>query len=449
MHKPVVLLAAEDQGLHQIIKRLLLRQDCRVAESPRSTEATGYSHERNGDLVIIGSSADHPWGGVALAAKIREGNDRVPIILITANSSEELVIAAIRAGITDYFKLPLEPEELTRSIARCVSRFRTQEISAHRETVPPESSDSRPMIGESSSIREIRAYIERLAPSDINVLITGETGTGKELAAELIHRGSLRRQKPFVCINCAAIPDTLLESELFGHERGAFTGAHARKEGKLKIAEGGTAFFDEIGDMSLSAQAKILRAIEGKQVHRLGGSASIPLNFRFIAATNQDLERSITEGKFRKDLYFRLNVARINLPPLRDRKEDIPALCEHYLRELNLQFGRSVEGFTEEAAEWLLRYEWPGNVRELRNLLAAAFVNLPSRRIALMDLPDQFRKQLRDVEGLSQDERGRLLSTLFSTNWNKSKAAQKLHWSRMTLYRKMAKYNLNGAAVLS
>jgi transcriptional regulator with PAS, ATPase and Fis domain len=302
--------------------------------------------------------------------------------------------------------------------------------------------DGQHLIGESAPMQEIKAYISKVAATESNILIMGETGTGKELVAELLHKNSPRQHKPLVCINCAAIPDSLVESELFGHERGAFTGAHATQDGLLKQAAGGTVFFDEIGDMSPYAQAKILRAIERKEVQRVGGKHSMAVDIRIIAATNQDLEHLVTEGKFRSDLFFRLNVARIHLPPLRDRKEDIPLLCMHYIQELNRRLGREVEGLSDTAWEALLRYAWPGNVRELKNLLEAVFINLPSRRIAFVDLPEPFRQRVSAVAGLPQDERERLLSALFATNWNKSKAAQQLHWSRMTLYRKMTKYQI-------
>jgi two-component system response regulator HydG/two-component system response regulator AtoC len=291
-------------------------------------------------------------------------------------------------------------------------------------------------------MRKINVYISKVASTDSTVLITGESGTGKELVAELIHRNSPRQQKPFLRINCAAIPDSLLESELFGYERGAFTGAHAFKEGQLKLADRGTVFLDEIGDMSPCAQAKVLRAIENREVQRLGGKGSTPLDIRLLAATNQDLEQLVAEGKFRKDLYFRLSVARIQLPSLRDRKEDIPLLFDHYIAELNRRFGLKVEGFTEEALAYLLDYDWPGNVRELKNLLEATFVNLPSRRIGIMDLPEPFRQRSRQAEGPLPDERERVLSALVSTQWSRRKAAEQLHWSRMTLYRKMLKYDL-------
>src|SRR5262249_12124028 len=222
----------------------------------------------------------------------------------------------------------------------------------------------------------------------------------------------------------------------------AFTGANSSKEGQLQVADRGTLFLDEIGDMTPFAQAKVLRAIEGKQVQRLGGKGNIPLDFRVVAATNHDLEQLVAEGKFRKDLYFRLNVLRIHLPPLRDRDGDLAQLAHHYVQEFNRQFGREVRGFTKETFDYLLRYDWPGNVRELRNLLEAIFVDLTAREISINDLPAQFRTWCSGVAGLPRNERERMLYALLETHWNKSRAAQKLNWSRVTLYRKLTKYNL-------
>jgi len=226
------------------------------------------------------------------------------------------------------------------------------------------------LIGDSAPMVRIKRRLEQVSATDCTVLITGETGTGKERVAEHIHQHSPRQGKPLVRINCAALPDGLLESELFGYERGAFTGANASYEGKLKLAEGGTVFFDEIGDMSPYAQAKILRVIETKEAYRLGGRRSIPFDFRVLGATNQDLERLVAENRFRKDLFFRLDVARIHLPPLKERKEDIPLLVDHYLKTYNTRFRRQIEGLTPEAWSCVLHYQWPGNVRELNNVLA-------------------------------------------------------------------------------
>jgi len=309
--------------------------------------------------------------------------------------------------------------------------------STTRRSIVPCLADRPDLIGESLPIR---GDLLKIAAVDSHVLVTGETGTGKELTARFIHRHSARRDKPLVAINCAALPDGLVESELFGYEKGAFTGAHATYAGKLKLADGGAVIFDEIGDMSLYAQAKILRVIESKEVYPLGGRRGVPLDVRIVAATNQDLDRLVADKRFRKDLYYRLNIARVHLPPLRERQEDIPRLLDYYLGEFNARAGRALQGFTEEALDSLLRYDWPGNIRELKNMIEAIFIDPPLERIATKDLPEPIRPQ--GQTRVVRTERERLLSALCSMNWNKSKAAEQLHWSRMTLYRKMAKYHI-------
>lgn len=298
------------------------------------------------------------------------------------------------------------------------------------------------MVGESNPMQEISGFIQKVAATDSTVLITGETGTGKELVASLIHEKSRRRAKPFVCVNCAAMPDTLVESEMFGYERGAFTGAFSSHPGRFEAANGGTVFLDEISDMTPFAQAKMLRAIESKEMYRLGGRKVIPLDVRVTAATNKDPEELISEGKFREDLYYRLNIARIHLPPLRERKEDMERLIAHGIEKLNRKYGRKIQGLSHEAMESLMRYDWPGNVRELMNLLEATFINLPHKEIAFADLPKLFQQKLKEMENAPQDERKQILSALLETKWNKAEAARKLRWSRMTLYRKMTKYKI-------
>jgi transcriptional regulator with PAS, ATPase and Fis domain len=298
------------------------------------------------------------------------------------------------------------------------------------------------MIGESRSMQEISFFLSRVAATDSTVLITGETGTGKELVASLIHEKSRRREKPFVCVNCAAMPDTLVESEMFGHERGAFTGAVSARLGKFEVASGGTVFLDEISDMTPFAQAKMLRTIESKEIYRLGGRKVIPLDVRVTAATNRDPEVLVTEGKFREDLYYRLNIARIHLPPLRERKEDIQGLIANGIEKLNHKYKRNIQGLSEEAMLALMRYDWPGNVRELMNLLEATFINLPQKEIAFADLPKLFQQKLKETENVPLHERKHILSALLETKWNKAEAARKLRWSRMTLYRKISRYNI-------
>jgi len=433
MKSTAILIAEGDELLRRDLKGRLFHHGFQVIEAPDRTDILQLFLHTKPDLVIIGSSPDDSWDELKVAEQIRQRDRKVPIILITRHSSEARVVAALRAGVSDYFKVPFSHEEFVTIV--------NQNLTHHKRS-PGQANIDTTIIGDSTPTREIKSYLLKVATTDCTVFITGETGTGKELAAEMIHRNSPRHNQSFVCINCAALPESLLESELFGYERGAFTGAYSSYGGKLKLAEGGTVFFDEIGDLAPSAQAKILRAIEGKEVYRLGGKKGIFTDVRVIAATNQDPEQLVADGRFREDLYYRLNVARVHLTPLRNRKEEIPSLFEHYLRELNRRYGREVEGFTVEALASLLHYDWPGNVRELKNLLEATFVNLPSRKIAFADLPKRFQKKLKELEDLPQGERDRVLSTLFTCNWNKSKAAQKLHWSRMTLYRKMAKFHI-------
>ena len=379
------------------------------------------------DLILIGTASRSTLGAIATARALRTAGFKVPIILVHAESSEELAIAALREGVQDYVQASGAKDELRRAIQGCL------------EAGGREPAAECAMVGESRVMRDVRAWIGRMAESDSTVLITGETGTGKELTAELIHAISRRRGRPLVCVNCAAIPDGLLESELFGHERGAFTGAHAASAGKLKDADGGTVFFDEIGDMSPFAQAKILRAVENRQVEPLGAGKSFRIDVRFIAATNQDLERAVAENRFRTDLYYRLNVGRIELPSLRERREDIDPLARHIIGELNQRFGRQVESLDEDLLERLRRYDWPGNVRELRNVIEAAYVNAPSRILGARDLPAFFRRRIEEARELPPLERDRVLAALNATHWNKTLAARQLHCSRMTLYRKMAK----------
>jgi len=302
-------------------------------------------------------------------------------------------------------------------------------------------------ISSSKRMNELREYIPKVARSDANVLIVGETGTGKERVAELIHYASQRSTEPFVCINCAALPESLIESELFGFERGAFTGAQDGYLGKMRLAAGGTIFLDEIGDLSLAAQAKLLRAIESREVFPLGGRRVVTINARFIAAVNRDLEPLIAEQKFRSDLFYRLNVARIFLPPLKERKEDIPQLLFYFLDQFNEKLSERVGRPSQELLQLLMSYEWPGNIRELRNLVEALFIDPPRGPIAFEDLPESFRQILAGYVVETVPEKDRLVSTLSETNWNKSKAAAQLNWSRMTLYRKLAKYKITQPAL--
>ena len=300
---------------------------------------------------------------------------------------------------------------------------------------------SGPMVGNGLKISAVKDFAGRVARANCNVLVTGETGTGKELVARLIHSLSLRAKAPLVCFNCAAIPDALLEAELFGHEKGAFTGAWQRSEGRIGEAHTGTLFLDEVGEMSLIAQAKVLRSMESGQIQRLGAKGTTPVDIRLVAATNQDLEAMVRDGRFRKDLYFRLNVAQIALPPLRERLDDILELAEHFLRLFSVASPKPPVDFSSRVKVGFLRYSWPGNIRELKNVVEVALVHEPYPLVELNHIPEAIWPPESRPEPMPAD-RARILDALRFAHWNKSEAAKQLHWSRMTLYRKIARYSI-------
>ncbi|GJL65613.1 MAG: acetoacetate metabolism regulatory protein AtoC [Nitrospirales bacterium] len=442
--KPRVFILEPNKQLHRHLKEESQRYHMTISNNLHQAIRSGALHNGNQpDLVVIDVSHTRAQHGLTLGKEFRQYDQTIPLLLITRESSEDMALAALRTGINDYVKEPFTHEEFSERVSHWITQGSIQYLTRKHKNSQDCDSLTESLVGTSSFIQDIRADMTKMAWTQSNVLITGETGTGKEVVAQAIHRISDRRDKSFICVNCAAIPETLLESELFGHEQGAFTGARYRHQGKLEQAQGGTILFDEIGDMELSAQAKILRAIEERQVQRLGGHANHPLNIRVIAATNQDLEQAVKFKQFRSDLFYRLNVARIHLPPLRERKEDIPLLIQHFIREFNPKFHREVKSVSAEALDSLLRYSWPGNVRELRNLIEASFIHLPDPSVRYMDLPLQFRAKTRECATLPQNERDQILAALLSTKWSRTKAAQKLQWSRMTLYRKMAKHNIS------
>lgn len=439
MRRPVILTLTGEKNLSQELREHLAQQGFEVIVSFRDTEALYLFKETKPDLAIIGSYRDDSWEALEVARWLRQQSPTTPVILIVQESSEAKAIAALKAGVNDYLKRPVSYTELLASIQRHLPGSLGKAPGDKPASTDPGARLD--LLGETPGMRKIKEYLVRAAATDCNVLITGETGTGKERVAGLIHWHSSRRDKPLICINCAALPENLLESELFGYERGAFTGASWSYPGKLRLAEGGTVFLDEIYEMNSHMQAKILRVLDNREIYSLGGKKQIPLNIRFVAASNQDLEGAVKQGTLRKDLFYRLNVARIHVPPLRERRADIPLLLHHYLQEMNRRYGRQVEGFTEEVMELLLGYYWPGNIRELKNLMEALFINLPSRRVSFANLPESFQLLQENLE-LPQGEREKLLTALLATNWNKSKAAEKLKMSRMTLYRKIEKYEI-------
>jgi DNA-binding NtrC family response regulator len=439
----VLILAASEpanefQVLRQRIETIGLQAELALADSQDSREAASC------DVAFLeqDETTGRSWRDDVV--RLRRANYALPIVLLARQGSEELAVEALRLGLADYVSRPWSANELLAAVQRCLSGRRTPTHAADHasESKPPATR----MLGSNPNIRRVKEDLARVASSDSTVLISGETGTGKELAAQFVHENSSRREKPFVCINCAAIPDALLESELFGHTKGAFTGAEVLRDGLLAAADSGTIFLDEIGDMSLFAQAKMLRVLETKEVYRLGGNSRMKLNVRFVAATNRDLDAMTASGAFRKDLYFRVNVVCVQLPPLRERRDDIPLLIEHYSREQRERRGCSLPFFSESCLDCLRRYDWPGNIRELKNVLEALFLGRLPSSFCPEHLPERFRAAISACNSFSSAERDLLLKALSSEHWNKSRAAAKLHWSRMTLYRKMAKYQISRSA---
>lgn len=394
----------------------------------------------NPDVVLVEHASDRRLA-LQTVRKLRSLCAYIPIVLLAWESSEEFVIDALNAGVSRYLKLPSTSARLERLLLDLTKDSRA-EINSDGGELRGQSC----LVGTSAPMCELRRYIRQVAASDSNVLITGETGTGKELVAQLIKENSARRDQPFVCLNSAAIPEALVESELFGYERGAFTGALSAQEGKLAAANHGTVFFDEIGDVSPTVQAKLLRAIESKKIYKLGSNRSRDLDIRILAASNQDLEAATLQNRFRGDLYYRLNVIRIEVPPLRDRLEDLPVLVDHYVRHFSRAFRKRVVGFNPAAMDLLFAYAWPGNIRELRNVLEAAFVGFSDGSGGMLALPPTITHHLSAAAKLNKGERTMLLQALTATNWNRTEAAKRLHWSRMTLYRKMIRYQVNGSA---
>jgi len=409
------------------------------SQSIGSFGARSLRIEPTPDVVIIEHPKESEISALLLASEVKEIDSNIPIVIATTEGSEELAIGTLRAGLQDYIKLPSSPAAFWDRIQRHL-RHRSEVIESSGARSPSEPSGG--MIAASDSMTEIRRYLQKAANSNCTILITGETGTGKELVAEFIHENSPRRGKPLICVNCAAIPESLLESELFGHTKGAFTGAQESTDGLLSAADGGTVFLDEIGDLSPVGQAKILRVLETKQICRLGGTKQMRLDLRFVAATNQDLYAMTAQKTFRQDLLFRLDVAHVHIPPLRERKEDIPLLVQEFGRQFSRQKSIQAVQFTNDFLKVLLEYDWPGNVRELKNVIERLFLLELSAPFGIEHLPAHVGQFLANNSSFSKGERELLISALFSTKWNKTKAAEMLNWSRMTLYRKIAKYHI-------
>jgi transcriptional regulator with PAS, ATPase and Fis domain len=387
-------------------------------------------------FIIIGLHQGTTLDDLELVNHIRRRSKNSPVVMLAGENSERQVEAALGIGMEECFKWPCRASDIMERFRGRMNTSRVDAPSAAREPDGFVTAGSPVMI-------KIKEYLKKIADTDSNVLLTGETGTGKDIAAEYIHRNSKRSSRPLLCVNCTAFPETLLESELFGYEKGSFTNAIAAKPGKFEMAAGGTLFLDEIGDMGLNAQAKILRAIEKKEIWRIGGDKPYLSDFRLIAATNRDPEQLVGMGRFRDDLYYRLNIARVHMPPLRDRREDVEALTVYAIDVLNRKFNTNIRGVSSEVIELFVKYSWPGNIRQLNNVIEASFINSPVKVIQFNDLPESFRQLAEPMGGSRGGELDRIQGILSETGWNISKTAEKMKVSRMTLYRKMAKYHIS------
>ena len=436
----IAIFADKDNPDRHQLKKNLIEHQYRVVEAYDQAASEQLWQAQEPDVITICLEPETTTcNSLNLVEQIRNRNHIIPLIIITRKSSETLAIAALKLGVNDYFTCPINFHGLLDSIKKILANSDNIAVNSYKPKVM--QSPDHVLVGNSFAMQGVRNFIPKIANTDSNVLITGETGTGKECAARQIHYQSPRSNKTIVCLNCAALPDNLLESELFGFEKGAFTGANSTYSGKLMQADGGSVFFDEIGDMSLFAQAKILRVLEDKEVTPLRSKRHSVVDIRIIAATNQNLEQLVADKKFREDLYYRLNVMPLRLPPLRERKEDIPQLIEHFLQKLKIRSKSNILGFSDQALQCLLNYNWPGNIRELKNLLEALSIVYSSQYIKVQELPKHINQFL-SLDNQLLDEKELLFSTLLSTNWNKSKTAEKLHWSRMTVYRKIEKYHI-------
>jgi len=450
-----VLIVDDEVGARESFK-MILKNDYEVFLAKDAEEAFLQIKVHSPDVILLDIILPD-LDGLKVLEKIKQNDPDIIVIMITATKTVKTAVEAMKLGAYDYVTKPFDIDELRLIITRSLStKALEQEVKYRREEMD-KSFDFGNIIGKSKLMKEIFKVVKQIADSKSTALIMGDSGTGKELISRAIHYNSNRKSYPFVTINCAAIPDTLIESELFGHEKGAFTNAIERKLGRFEVAHQGTLFLDEIGELSLATQAKILRFLEEKEFNRVGGSKTIKVDVRLITATNKNLNQLIKNGSFREDLYYRINVIPIVIPPLRERKEDIPILIDHFINKFSVENNKNVKGISKEALELLMQYEWPGNVRELENLVERVIALTFNEYIQLNELPLSF-KNIPKINGLKESildgkvsflqaeeefEREVILDALKKTNYIQSRAAEILGISRRILKYKMDKLGIN------
>jgi len=446
-----ILIVEDEDNARKGYEALLRKWDCEVLGVPSGEEALAKYAEFSPHVLI--ADVELPgMNGLELLRQLGDEILRVPVVIITGRGSDERVVQAIEAGAFWYIEKPLKPPVLRALLDRALGRVRDQQAVAALRRDLRGAGKLGAMVGASNVMQELMRQVEMAAPSTASVLITGETGSGKEIVARSIHMLSPRATRPFVAINCSAIPESLMESEIFGHEKGSFTGAAERRIGCFELAHGGTLLLDEIGEMPAPTQAKLLRVLEDHKVRRLGSKVETPVDVRVLAATNKNPEQAVASGHLRQDLYFRLNVFHIHLPPLREHKEDLQVLVDHLLAEISAKHGKRVSGVGTDAMDLFRSYPWPGNVRELRNVLERAVIASDRGTIARQHLPPDFGHApaigapglggLRFPVGTTVDaaERELILQTLTATSQNKTRAAELLGISLKTLHNKLKEY---------
>jgi DNA-binding NtrC family response regulator len=453
--RDLVAVVEDDPTARHLLRHWLEQAGYRVVEHACGRSAVDEGQEVPAVACVDLGLDDVP--GLTVIQHLRARHPELPLIVVTAKRDVETAVEAMRAGAYDYVTKPVERERLVHAVSRASERNRLLSDVRRLESALTAHEVLGSIVGESRPMRELASQVERVLHSDVAVCLYGESGTGKELVARALHRSGPRAKRPFVAINCAAIPESLQESELFGHERGAFTGATALHRGRFEQAHGGTLFLDEIGEMSLPTQASLLRTLQEKTVRRVGGSDDVPVDARIVCATHRDLRSEVAAGRFREDLYFRLVVYPIVLPPLRQRREDIPLLVGHFLRTLGSRDGRSVQRIAADALEALRRHDWPGNVRELANVVHRSMLACPGDEIRLGDLPPDLRNAMlprlptggaRPELDLCQDrvmplrelEERAIAHALRVANGSVGKAARLLGIGRATLYRRIASF---------
>lgn len=443
-----ILIVDDDFAHRTMLKKLLGGWGYEIFDADDGSAAIEKVQKRSFDLILMDIRMLNVSGIEALE-KIKIINPAIPVIIMTAYASVDTAVAALKKGAYDYLTKPLDFDELRIAINKATEHSRLKKENEYLRERLNEKFDTQRMIGHSPLMVNLLETVAQVAATEATVLITGESGTGKEMIANIIHYNSPRKASPFVKINCAALTESLLESELFGHEKGAFTGADRKREGKFRQAEGGSIFLDEVSEMSPAMQVKLLRVLQERELTPVGGMEVIPIDVRVIAASNKDLKKEMEQKRFREDLFYRLNVVTLNVPPLRDRKEDIPLLAQHFLEMFTAKNKKSIKSFTTQSMEKLMQYDWPGNVREMMNAVERAVVLSRSEYIdadELMPLmtnsspADREQSDFSDNISLDEVEKRSILGVVNACGGNKSEAARRLGITRKTLRKKLDKY---------